>query len=379
MIAQKMKENMKRDPEELQKLAEEQQQNKKVKIEKLSPYGPSKGQPTKKRDMKIPHRYMGLINQEALKEMEKELNVILTYQPGNPAEDREGYVTIVGTDPDISHTKIRLHMMMHNKEPPVTMYAPRDDEGNITVYMYVNASSVGMVIGKSGDKIKEIQEKTKAKVSVDASDADPNSMTRSVIFQGQEKNVMWAMRQVEELVDDGAPDMTEMAGKIITEVVKVANDKVGLVIGKGGDTIKQIQKECNVKLVVEQHPDSSGERPVTITGTFEDVQNAKEAVLERVNGRRGKYRVEDNGYDYAFTAQAQEQAFEQPQQQYDPEQYAQYYAQYYAQQGEQTMDPEQYAQYYAQYYQQQGEQADPEQYAQYYAQYYQQQQEQQQQ
>jgi polyribonucleotide nucleotidyltransferase len=53
----------------------------------------------------------------------------------------------------------------------------------------------------------------------------------------------------------------------VNETFTVPNDKVGLVIGKGGETIKMIQKECNVKLTINSMPDEKGERPITINGT----------------------------------------------------------------------------------------------------------------
>jgi hypothetical protein len=45
-----------------------------------------------------------------------------------------------------------------------------------------------------------------------------------------------------------------------------------------------IQKECNVKLNIDTEPDDNLERPITITGTIDNVAIAKEAVFERVAG-----------------------------------------------------------------------------------------------
>jgi hypothetical protein len=55
-----------------------------------------------------------------------------------------------------------------------------------------------------------------------------------------------------------------------------------LIIGKGGETIKQIQSECKVKLNIEQHQEIDGDRVVTITGTTEAIAMAKEMINDKV-------------------------------------------------------------------------------------------------
>jgi predicted PilT family ATPase len=47
----------------------------------------------------------------------------------------------------------------------------------------------------------------------------------------------------------------------------VPGPKVGLIIGKGGETIKQLQERSGAKLVVIQEgPESESEKPLRITG-----------------------------------------------------------------------------------------------------------------
>ena len=59
-------------------------------------------------------------------------------------------------------------------------------------------------------------------------------------------------------------------------------DKIGLVIGRGGDTIKQIQHEARCKLNIEQHTEADGDRIVTVTGTAEAIALARELINEKV-------------------------------------------------------------------------------------------------
>jgi far upstream element-binding protein len=54
--------------------------------------------------------------------------------------------------------------------------------------------------------------------------------------------------------------------------------KCGLIIGKGGETIKRLSEQHGVKLVVIQDPDTpqSADKPLRITGEPEKVANCKE-------------------------------------------------------------------------------------------------------
>lgn len=55
-----------------------------------------------------------------------------------------------------------------------------------------------------------------------------------------------------------------------------------MIIGKGGEAIKQIQGECRVKLNIEQNADLDGERVVTIFGSAEGIAMAKEMIDEKI-------------------------------------------------------------------------------------------------
>jgi far upstream element-binding protein len=68
------------------------------------------------------------------------------------------------------------------------------------------------------------------------------------------------------------------------EILVPAN-KCGLVIGKGGETIKRLSEQYGVKLVVIQDASTTSgtDKPLRITGDPEKVARAKEAVLALIN------------------------------------------------------------------------------------------------
>ncbi|XP_078312271.1 far upstream element-binding protein 1-like isoform X3 [Crassostrea virginica] len=69
-------------------------------------------------------------------------------------------------------------------------------------------------------------------------------------------------------------------GQTAVEVM-VPDNKVGLVIGKGGETIRQLQIRSGVKMVIIQDDNipSAHENPLKISGDPHKCQRAKEMVL----------------------------------------------------------------------------------------------------
>lgn len=78
--------------------------------------------------------------------------------------------------------------------------------------------------------------------------------------------------------------------------IMVPGPKVGLLIGKGGETIKQLQEQGGVKMVIIQDgPGMENEKPLRITGDYEKVERARQRVIEflaeldsKSGGRGGK-------------------------------------------------------------------------------------------
>ena len=69
--------------------------------------------------------------------------------------------------------------------------------------------------------------------------------------------------------------------------MQLPGNKCGLVIGKGGETIKRLGETYGVKLVVvqDQSQGMGGDKPLRITGEPDKVAKAREAVLELIKPR----------------------------------------------------------------------------------------------
>lgn len=70
------------------------------------------------------------------------------------------------------------------------------------------------------------------------------------------------------------------------EEIMIPGSKVGLVIGKGGETIKQLQERTGAKMVVVQDgPGQEMEKPLRISGDPQKVEHAKQLVYELIQDK----------------------------------------------------------------------------------------------
>lgn len=67
------------------------------------------------------------------------------------------------------------------------------------------------------------------------------------------------------------------------DYILVSSDKVGLVIGKGGETIKSINQASGAHCEIDKRaPPEATEKNFIIRGSAENVERAKQMVLEKV-------------------------------------------------------------------------------------------------
>lgn len=86
-------------------------------------------------------------------------------------------------------------------------------------------------------------------------------------------------------------------GHVVQDMI-IPGNKCGLVIGKGGETIKRLAEQYGVKLVVVQDTGTpiTADKPLRITGEIEKVERVKEAVNQLVNPKEGPGKFSTNEY-----------------------------------------------------------------------------------
>uniref|UniRef100_A0AC34QWA0 K Homology domain-containing protein n=2 Tax=Panagrolaimus sp. JU765 TaxID=591449 RepID=A0AC34QWA0_9BILA len=156
---------------------------------------------------------------------------------------------------------------------------------------------VGLVIGRGGEQITAIQQQTGCRVQM-ANDPT-ESGTRLCTLNGPKANVDAAKKMITDVIGRSAGRQTTNPGMMppgggassgyITETMMIPGQKCGLVIGRNGETIKTLQEQLGVKmlLIQENQSVSSGPKPLRISGDPMKVENAKRTVEGLINNEEG--------------------------------------------------------------------------------------------
>ncbi|XP_066548242.1 far upstream element-binding protein 1 isoform X3 [Amia ocellicauda] len=157
---------------------------------------------------------------------------------------------------------------------------------------------VGFIIGRGGEQISRLQQESGCKIQI-APDSG-GLPDRSVMLTGSLDSIQTAKRLLTEIVEKGRPGPvfhhSDGPGMAVQEILVPAT-KAGLVIGKGGETIKQLQERAGVKMVmIQEGPQNTGaDKPLRISGEPFKVQQAKEMVMELIRDQGG-FREQRNEY-----------------------------------------------------------------------------------
>ncbi|XP_022598650.1 tudor and KH domain-containing protein isoform X2 [Seriola dumerili] len=120
-----------------------------------------------------------------------------------------------------------------------------------------------------------VTQRSGAHVRVLSGSGEPGCKAVCFLLQGSKEQILLARCVLENLVTDCEP---------LTETLEVPQTAFGRIIGRGGGSLKLITRTTGAKLSCSKEktagPGAKGN--VTITGTREEVKQAKELILEKV-------------------------------------------------------------------------------------------------
>uniref|UniRef100_A0A3P8VRL9 KH-type splicing regulatory protein n=1 Tax=Cynoglossus semilaevis TaxID=244447 RepID=A0A3P8VRL9_CYNSE len=142
---------------------------------------------------------------------------------------------------------------------------------------------VGLVIGRGGEQINKIQQDSGCKVQI-AHDS-VGLPERGISLTGSPDAIQRAKELIDDIVSRGH-ESTNGQGGSMQEIIIPAG-KAGLIIGKGGETIRQLQERAGVKMILIQDGSQQPnvDKPLRIIGDPYKVQEAKEMVNEILRER----------------------------------------------------------------------------------------------
>ena len=171
----------------------------------------------------------------------------------------------------------------------VVAAAPR--AGETTYEARVPNGMVGLVIGKGGETIKRLQYECGVRVQIasDPEPKDPNDPraveTRRIAMTGTPEGIDRAKRDLDEMLRTRQNSNTlNPANAAVAVDVVVANDKVGLIIGRQGSTIKGIQERsgAHVKIPAQADEHNPNARTITIAADTQYAVNEARAEIEQL-------------------------------------------------------------------------------------------------
>lgn len=141
------------------------------------------------------------------------------------------------------------------------------EQGEITETISCPHSIVGRIIGRGGETIRSLQQASGAHILVNQD--FPEGTDRQVSITGRADGVQRAIAMIRELMS-GEPGtassiisrVAQQLGIGTTRGISCPRAVVGRVIGKGGDTIKGLQRKYNASIQIDQSKD-----PMNITIT----------------------------------------------------------------------------------------------------------------
>ncbi|TKY71076.1 Far upstream element-binding protein 3 [Spatholobus suberectus] len=195
---------------------------------------------------------------------------------------------------------------LHNVEAPYNKQdassgqkQPASGDEITTRKIEVPNNKVGVLIGKAGDTIRYLQYNSGAKIQITRdADADPHFATRSVELIGSLESIDKAEKLMNAVIAEadagGSPSLVARGlspaqATVGSEQIQiqVPNEKVGLIIGRGGETIKGLQTNSGARIqLIPQHlpeGDDSKERTVQVTGDKRQIEIAQELIKEVMN------------------------------------------------------------------------------------------------
>jgi transcription antitermination factor NusA-like protein len=153
---------------------------------------------------------------------------------------------------------------------------------------------VGLVIGKGGETIKQLQLQSGAKKVQVAADSAPNTNTRNVFVEGDREAYERVKKMLMEIVEQQQRLKQAQTGMMPNNTmgcrieVAVPDNLVGLVIGRGGETIKGInQRSGAVVYIPKECQGGQQDRVLVVSGEPHQIDQARQEIAQLVEmGKR---------------------------------------------------------------------------------------------
>ncbi|KAK5073207.1 hypothetical protein LTS08_004291 [Lithohypha guttulata] len=165
--------------------------------------------------------------------------------------------------------------------------------------------TVGLIIGRGGETIRDLQERSGCHVNIVGENKSVNGH-RPVNLIGSAASQRHAKDLIFEIVesDQKGISIKELRARQsdphskVNDTITVPGEAVGMIIGKGGETIREMQDRTGCKINVSPPTGRDIEREIGLIGTRNSIEAAKRAILEKVDAVAARGRSQDDSSNY---------------------------------------------------------------------------------
>ncbi|XP_035451630.2 far upstream element-binding protein 3 isoform X2 [Spodoptera frugiperda] len=276
-------------------------------------------------EIMLPGPKVGLIigkNGKTIKQLQEQSGAKMVVIQDGPNTEYEKPLRISGDPAKVEHAKQLVYELLADKDMQQGGGGPRPpqyddqyqghDQGNglatNSTEVLVPKIAVGIVIGRGGDMIKKIQAETGCRVQFHQ-ERDDGPGDKRCYLQGKPHQVDQARQMIEDLIssvnrreqevrsgrgrggsgqrngDRAGGDYAQWQdGQEIRVTFTVSNVKCGLIIGRGGEVIKQINAASGAHCELDRRAQGSdrNNRTFYIRGHPEAVEHCKRIIMEKV-------------------------------------------------------------------------------------------------
>ncbi|KAI1611769.1 hypothetical protein EDD37DRAFT_650469 [Exophiala viscosa] len=188
-----------------------------------------------------------------------------------------------------------------------------------SLQMMVPDRTVGLIIGRGGETIRDLQDKSGCHVNILGENKSVNGL-RPVNLIGSASAQQYARDLILEIVESDQKGISikdlhrereETQGKINDHIV-VPGEAVGMIIGKGGESIRDMQNQTGCKINVSPASGRDVEREIGLIGTRHAIDAAKRAIMDKVETVRARSQGRDNRDDYTERYASQPSSYAPP-------------------------------------------------------------------
>ena len=164
---------------------------------------------------------------------------------------------------------------------------PKRRFSNFSEEFQISGQYVGLVCGKNDENLKLIERGYNVDITVKSSDREAKLM-----ISGDPSDVAQVKEVIQEIIKTGSIPMSLLSGSQSDSAnIQIPGNKIGLLIGKGGETINSIQSKSGAKVIFDSQERTSSDKSVLIQGSPAAVAKAKEMIKEIIGTNVGLFKV----------------------------------------------------------------------------------------